>query len=460
MKISSLHPIVNGLAILLPSLLHEGTAMAGACPAPTFTLAGTFGTGTNPASVAVSDFNGDGKPDLVVANSAVSGGTANVSVLLGKGDGTFQSAVNYRTESGSSCVAVGDFNRDALPDLAVANAGSTNVSVLLGKGDGSFQTATNYGATDTSQFVIVGDFDRNGMADLALVNRVSSKVSVLLGRGDGAFLTAISYDVGTDPLAVAVGNFDGNLNPDLAVVNSALFDNLPSISVLLGNGNGTFKAAVNQNVGSSPRSLAVGDFNTDGKLDLAVAEYGSFVNNQYTNSAVSVLLGNGNGSFHSPVKYVAGEGPLAVVADDFNGDGRLDLAVANNRSRNVSILWGKGDGTFDAPVNFDAGVNPRALAVGDFNSDGQLDLAVVNDGGVSVLLNTCPSDAIDLAIGLSATAVAVSWPFPSSTFVLESTTGLSQANWIPAGSPLTNNGRLEVTVPFSQGERYFRLRKQ
>src|SRR5207245_1727505 len=186
-KILLLRPMVNGLAILLSSLVQETSALAGACPAPTFTAAGTYGTGTNPASVAVGDFNGDGKADLAVANSALSGGTASVSVLLGRGDGTFQAAVNYVAESGSSSVAVGDFN--------------------------------------------------------------------------------------------------GDLNPDLAGASSALFDDLPSISVLLGKGNGIFQAAVNYDAGTSPRSLAVGDFNGDGQLDLAVANYGSFVNGQFTNSA-------------------------------------------------------------------------------------------------------------------------------------------------------------------------------
>jgi hypothetical protein len=227
----------------------------------------------------------------------------------------------------------------------------------------------------------------------------------------------------------------------------------------LGNSNGIFRAAVNYNAGTSPRSLAVGDFNGDGRLDLAAANYGSFLNSQFTNSSVSVLIGNGDGTFDSAVKYDAGEGPLSVVVADFNGDGRLDLAVANNRSRNVSLLWGRGDGTFDDPVNFAAGLNPRSLAVGDFNGDGQLDLAVVNDGGVSVLLNTCATAGIDLDIGLGTTTVTLSWPFSSTTFVLESTPVLSPANWLPAGSPLTNNGRWEVTVPFNQGERYFRLHK-
>ena len=145
---------------------------------------------------------------------------------------------------------------------------------------------------------------------------------------------------------MAVGDFNGDGKADLAVANYGS-DN---VSVLLGNGNGTFQAAVNYAAGTSPHSVAVGDFNGDGKADLAVANYGS--NN------VSVLLGNGNGTFQAAVNYAAGTSPCSVAVGDFNGDGKADLAVANYGSNNVSVLLGNGNGTFQAAVNYAAGTDP------------------------------------------------------------------------------------------------------
>jgi len=304
------------------------------------------------------------------------------SGLLGNGSGTFQSAVNYAAGTNPVSVAVGDFNGDGKTDLVVADYGpsdisSDNVSVLLGNGNGTFQTAVNYAAGANPNYVAVGDFNGDGKSDLAVADANSNTVSILLGNGDGTFQTAVNYAVGSWPSSVAVGDFNGDGKADLAVADA----NSNTVSILLGNGDGTFQTAVNYAVGNGPVSVVVGDFNGDGKADLTVA-------NVNTNSAVSVLLGNGNGTFQPAVNYPAGNLPASVAVGDFNGDGRVDLAVANYGGNNVSILLGNGNGTFQAAVNYAAGLWPHSVALGDFNGDGRADLVVANQysNNVSILL--------------------------------------------------------------------------
>ncbi len=386
MKTSVLHGTAIAFAIALSGLLRGERALAAdACPAPNFVAAGTFGAENQPVSVAVGDFNADTRLDLAVANRF----STNISVLLGNGNGTFQTAVNYGAGAAPSSVAVGDLNADSQLDLVVTDAATTNVWILLGNGNGTFQTAMGSGAENLSQSVAVGDFDRDGTPDLAVAIRVSSLISVLIGKGNGAFDAPTNYGTGPDPFSVAVGDFNGDSILDLATVNAALFEEPPGVSVFIGKTNGTFNPAVDYAAGTSPRSLAIGDFDGDGRADLAVANYGTFVGSQFTNSSISILLGNGNGTFQAPVTYLAGEGPLSLVATNFNDDAALDLAVANDRSMNVSVLIGNGNGTFAPPVSYATGGSPRSVAAGDFNGDGQPDLAVVKDSGVFILLRAC-----------------------------------------------------------------------
>jgi len=371
--------ITHLVCLFAVPLVVVGVAMPALAQCPlSFNAASNYAAGNFPASVAVGDFNADGRPDLAVANQ----GSSNVSILLGNGGGggTFQAAVNYAAGSGPVSVAVGDFNGDGSPDLAVPNGNSATVSILLGNAPpnaGTFAAPVNYAAGSIPRSVAVGDFNADGRPDLAVVNSNSANVSILLGNGDGTFLPAVNYAAGIGPVFVAVGDFNADGQPDLATANSG-----NNVSILLGNGNGTFQGPVNYSVGTSPQSVAVGDFNADGWPDLAVANANG--NN------VSILLGNANGTFQPAVNYAAGTSPRSVAVGDFNADGRPDLAVANFSSDNVSILLGNLSGTFQPAVNYAAGSGPRSVAVGDFNGDGSPDLAVANfnSNNVSVLLNT------------------------------------------------------------------------
>src|SRR2546425_3833486 len=371
-SISLLRTIAS--AIVLSSLFYQGPALAEGCSTPSFAVARPFDAGLRPGSLAVGDFNADGKTDIAAANSA------GVSILLGRGDGTFQAAIQYATGTNRNSVAVGDFNGDGKPDLAVANfsgnsAGS--VSVLLGKGDGTFEDAvySSLGfAYPTS--VAVGDFNGDGKPDLALALYSTSRVLVLLGRGDGTFADAVYFGTGAQPVSqlgfwgqwrVAIGEFNGDSNPDLIVINPGrMWDpqgggNVRgSVSVLPGNGDGSFRAPLNYpleappNSLSMPYSVAVDDFNNDGKADLAlaIADYAFFqFSPVITFAGVSVLLGNGDGTFQKAVNYAAGANPIHLTVGDFNGDGRADLARANAGSGpagSVSGLLGAGGGTFHA----------------------------------------------------------------------------------------------------------------
>jgi hypothetical protein len=333
---------------------------------PSFKFGGNIAVGAKPLAVAVADVNRDGKADLVVANKD----SNTVSVLLGNGNGTFQSAVNVSVGVNPVAVAVADLNRDGIPDLVVGNQGSNSISLMLGNGNGTFHSALNFAARNNPNSVAVGDLNGDGKLDLAVANL--NTISVFLGNGDGTFQAQTIYGANS-PHALTVADVNHDGKTDLVVANGH------RISVMLGNGHGTFQAPVYSGNGIEPTSLAVGDFNRDGKLDVVTANP----------HGVSVLLGNGNGTFQNPVYYQAGAQPSAVAVADLNGDGTADLVVADRGSKSVRVPLGNGDGTFQSGGKFGVGSSPVAVAVADVNGNGPLDLVLANAGSnsVSVLLN-------------------------------------------------------------------------
>jgi hypothetical protein len=342
-----------------------------------FAPAHNYGVGDGPQSGISADFNGDGKLDLAIPNA----NSNNVSVLLGNGDGTFQAAQNFPVGGGPISVTSADFNDDGKLDLAVAHANPNNVSVLLGNGDGTFQAAQNVDVAAGSGVgsVTSTDFNDDGESDLAIVtNSFSSSgdVSVLLGNGDGTFGAPQPFGVGSGPRTVISADFNTRGGMDLAVANNGSDD----VSVLLGNGRGGFGAPQNFPAGGGPSGITSADFDANGEPDLAVANAHS--------DDVSVLLDHGDVNFDTQ-NFGAGDLPVSVTSADFDGDGKLDLAVANANSNNVSVLLGKGDGIFEAAQNFTVGDVPVFVTAGDFNGDGRADLAVANfnSDNVSVLLN-------------------------------------------------------------------------
>jgi hypothetical protein len=442
----------------------------------------TYNSGGHfPNSVALADVNLDGKPDLVIANWCVAGQNGQgcpsggvVGVLLGNGDGTFQSAKSFGSGAmGAVSVAVADVNGDAKPDLLVANACNLDpklclpdgVGVLLGNGDGTFQTARMY-VLDVGQggptSIAVADVNRDGKPDL-LVSGTSGDhcpgpagvIWVGLGNGDGSFRTAQTYYSGgscANWIAVADVNSDGK--PDLLVANGCAIDNCLDTGladVLLGNGDGTFQSAVGYHSGQGAVSVALADVNGDGKGDLLVANRGCYL----CGGSVAVMLGNGDGTFQAAQSYNSGGFlAFAMAVQDVNKDGKPDLLVVNcglsesdcihhsatEGPGEVGVLLGNGDGSFQTAQMYPSGGSGVAgIAVGDVNGDSKPDLAVTNWCPKSGVASGCPNGLIGvlLAERYPTTTSLTSTPDPSVQGQVVTLTAI-----VSSAGPVTPTGRV------------------
>ena len=433
MRRVSLRSAALGVAI---SALTTSIAIAASFKGPS-----TFGTHLAPISIAVADFNGDGNLDIAVANRS----SNDISVLLGKGNGTFNTQVKYSAGTGGPdpiSIAAADVNGDGKPDLIVADFGTKSVSVLINSGTGTFGAAVIYTVGNSPTAVAVGDLTGDGIPDIAVTNSADNTVTVLFNNGSGTFTKAGTYATDANPSSIAIADVDGGSGNDLVIANQGSSD----VSVLLNQGAGAFSPAVNYCVvtatncnapGVSPVSVTAVDLNGDGSPDLAVASLNSTVGS--TNpGTVSILLNNGSGAFSVnsisgsslapqaitsavfsgttisllvadnltnsfdsyannnggltlPSSYFSGTKPMAVATGDFNKDGKLDVIVANSSDNDVAVILGNGDGTFaDIESYISGGVNSTALVVGNFNGDANPDFLVnsTNLGSPTVTLFT------------------------------------------------------------------------
>ena len=437
------------------------------------------------------------------------------ALALGWGLGVVQPAVAqlqfatpsvYSVSDYPSSIGIGDLNGDGQPDLAVANFNGSSVTVLLNRGDGTFWPGTNYSVDPYPWTVVLADVNGDHKLDLVTPGEMSGNVVVRLGLGDGTFAPALLSSALAPPFSeqlpypegLAVGDVNGDGNPDVVLANTAGVLGTNWATVILGDGTGHFHSPTNYvALGGSAVSLA--DLNGDGKLDMAIPDG--------EGSNVSVLLNLGDGSFGPATNFpTGGQTGYSLLTVDVNNDGIPDLVIANNDSQSVSVLLGHGDGSFGEPRVFPLGDYARGLAAGDFDADGHLDLAVSTWGGqlfvlrgdglgnfslqytqapggvsfaaaaadldgngtvdlvradygggtIEVLLNQTPPT---LSFSAAGNPLVLTWrALPG--FELEQAATLTQANWTAVTNGISYHNGNAVAMPALEGPvGFFRLRK-
>jgi hypothetical protein len=304
-----------------------------------------YAVGLKPSFIAVGDYNRDGHPDIAVSNA----GSGSVSVLLNQGDGDFAPARNYSVSQpgsfsgGSFSVAAIDVNHDGLVDLVTSNSLSNDVTVLLGRGNGSFSPARTYAIAGPHSLGLIpfalsaGDLNGDGTPDL--VTGGVASVTVMTNDGFGGFTARQSYPVGLDVACTQLGDFNGDGSPDIVATGTGTLN----AQIMLGNGNGTFRRGQDLfSGGFGPQCASVADFTGSGKLDLAIVNSSS----PQGVGDVAIFLGRGNGTFAAGQRIPVRIAPWATAVGDFNGDHIPDVVVANSLPASFSLLLGRGNGTF------------------------------------------------------------------------------------------------------------------
>ena len=402
-------------------------------------------TGTAPNSVAIGDLDGDGKSDLVVANRS----NNTVSILrntsTGAGVVSYAAKVDYTTGANPISVAIGDLDGDGKSDLAVANIGGSTVSVFrntsTGAGVVSYAAKVDYTTGTLPYSVSIGDLDGDGKSDLAVANSTSNTVSVFRNTSTGAgvvsYAAKVDYVTGSAPRSVAIGDLDGDGKSDLAVANY----NSNSVSVFRNTSTGagvvSYAAKVDYTTGNNPESVSIGDLDGDGQSDLVVANL--------TSVTVSVLRNTSTGAgmvgYAAKVDYTTGSGARSVSIGDLDGDGKLDLAVANYTSGTLSVLGntstGAGVVSYAAKVDYTTGTQPISVSIGDLDGDGKSDMVVANNGSstVSVITNkitAAASTATDFtAFSITEQVSAATINATAHTIAVTVTAGTSLTALVP-----------------------------
>lgn len=337
-----------------------------------------YPAGRYPQQITAADFNGDGRPDLALANSyweeeAVKG----VAILLNDGNGGYGAPAIYATGESADDLHTGDLNGDGHPDVVVVSRLDDRLTVLLNDGLGAFPVTVDYDIDQSPYAVRVADFNNDGHPDV--VTTSGDNVAVMINTGDGALAAGVIYTT-TSAIRLAVGDVNNDGYDDIAVTNGS--SNI--VSILVSNGDGTFAPQVTYPTGAYANYATIEDLNGDGWSDLVVTNR--------NDNTLSILLNNGNGTFAAHVVYNLGNSPATPVAGDLDGDGHADLAIVNGGDGNISILLNNSDGTFsfETTLGIESGFNAAVIA--DLNGDGRNDIAVTNTGfnDVSVLLNESP----------------------------------------------------------------------
>lgn len=318
-------------------------------PPDLFYYFASYKVGKNPTTVTPADVNQDGFTDLVTTNI----GSNTLSILIGNGDGTFRDQVQLNVCKEPRSLALGMFNHDSYPDVVLACSGGDEVAVLFGRADGKFEEGPRYPVHRTPVAIASDDLNGDQALDLVVALR-NDKIKVFLGTGTGEFTHGAQYEYGDTPTSVALADLNGDEKVDLAVTNGGPMSN--AVSIWMGNGDGTFRPPTDYRTGKRPLGVSFTDFNRDKIRDLLVI---NGVQDSFT-----TFLGIGNGMFQSGHDSGADAGPNFGLARDFNGDHRIDVAIVNLQSSDLSIIYGRGDGTFEYPPrNYRTKPGPFALAM-------------------------------------------------------------------------------------------------
>ena len=338
-------------------------------------------TAGDPYGVVAADFDADGELDLAV--SAFGSGAGHVvSVLPGRGQGTFGPKRDFAVGYGPIAIAAGDVDKDGDIDVATANFSTDDATVLFNDGAGLFDGRNDHAVGDNPYAVALVDMDSDDDLDMIVANNQSTFLSVYRNHGDGSFEPTTDPEVGFLTSAFAAADITGDGKPDLL----AAYDQAPTgfVRAVFNNGDGTFTAQASYEIGADPRWIAAADLDSDGDVDLVTANG--------KGQTVSVLFNYGSGTFAPKVDYDTLEYPSSIAAADLDGDGALDLAVVNAVSNMIRFFHNTGDGTFVLAGDYPSVMSgPATLTAADLNGDGSQDLAITNQGdnSVSVMLNTC-----------------------------------------------------------------------
>jgi hypothetical protein len=341
-------------------------------PPDLFYYFASYKVGKNPTSITTADLNSDSLTDLVTTN--ISSNT--LSILLGNGDGTFKDQVQLNVCKEPRALAMTDLNHDNQADLILACSGADEIAILLGHGTGKFEEGPHYPVHRTPVALAADDLNGDGHPDLVVTLR-NDKIKIFLGSGTGEFRHGAQYEYGDTPTSVVLADLNEDGKMDVVVSNGGPMSN--AISIWLGNGDGTLNTPKDYPTGKRPLGVSFGDFNNDGKRDLLV------INGD--RDSFTTFLGNGNGTFQLGKDSGADAGPNFGLARDFNGDRLMDVAIVNLQSNDLSILFGKGDGTFHYPPrNYRTKGGPFALSSFRVTTSEQEEpgLAIADNGAGSV----------------------------------------------------------------------------